>query len=317
MTDVLDRLRADNPVKAGSAPSIDEVWARLQQDPNTAQRRLRTPWKAAAATISIIIPLAVAALALGLLGHHPSARSSTSSPSPTRSTERSVPTLGQLLANFAVLRRPQTAADRSWQPDTPVNARGVPRFTRLARRLPNGDRVFLSIERFTQAPGGHRPPASSYSLDIDIVSPHGNDAGTSFGPNVNYTVVPISSISSLGLRAAAGKVPTWASIIPDGVTRVRWRFGCPQGHGHAARCGQQRPVTVTAPVRGNVAAASVPGTSEICTQSHRLCRVPVAITWYGTDGRVLASYRPFAMHNLTAPPFITTRGSSATATASP
>lgn len=38
MTDVLDRLRADNPVKAGAAPSIDRVWARLQQNPHPGRR---------------------------------------------------------------------------------------------------------------------------------------------------------------------------------------------------------------------------------------------------------------------------------------
>jgi hypothetical protein len=159
----------------------------------------------------------------------------------------------------------------------------VARFTRLARRLPNGDRVFLSI--FEKTPGEPSPSARNYTLEIDILSPHGGDASADFAPDVNYTVHPIST---LGLRAGAGKVPTWASIIPDGVTRVRWRFACPPVR--AGRCGQQQPTTVTVPVRGNIAAASVPRTSTICTRSQRRCRTPVAITWYASDGRVVASY---------------------------
>jgi len=82
----------------------------------------------------------------------------------------------------------------SWRPGGAANDRPVSRFTRLARSLPEGDRVFLSIELFQKTPGGQSPSAGSYSLTIDIVSAHGADAGASFVANVNYTVVPISSL---------------------------------------------------------------------------------------------------------------------------
>ena len=149
--------------------------------------------------------------------------------------------------------------------------------------------------RFTNFRGQHSPLAGSYSLDLDIVSPHGNDASVSFMRSVNYTVIPISSAP---LGVTGGPRSAWASIIPDGVARVSWRFGCPV----ARRCGQERPLTVTVPVRGNVAAATVPDTSQACGRAPR-CRTPVTVTWYAGDGRVVARYRP--LHDsLKAPPFI-------------
>ncbi|HEX5192441.1 MAG TPA: hypothetical protein VFW09_06535 [Solirubrobacteraceae bacterium] len=302
MTDVLDRLRADNPVAAGAAPSIDRVWDRIEHGRAPGRRRTRSRWRAAAAGISIAIPLVIAALAIGVLGHHSASDSSSSSSAPARSGARAVPTLAQLLRNFAVLRRPQTAADRSWQPpNVVVNEQRLRRFTRLAQRLPNGDRIYLSIARFRNRPAGNDPLAARYMLNVDIVSANGNDGlGASFDRSVNYTVSPLSS---LGLRPAAGRTPTWVSVIPDGVDRVRWRFACPPSS--TAGCGRQPPVTVTVPVRGNVAAASVPATDTVCGgRVQRHCRMPVAITWYSADGRVLLRYRPLALGGFTAPPFI-------------
>jgi len=102
------------------------------------------------------------------------------------------------------------------------------------------------------------------------------------------------------------KAPTRARIVPAGVTRVPWRFVCPPGP--AARCRQQPPATVTVPVRGNVAAASVPGTDEMCDRSQCQCRRPVVITWYRRHGRVVASHSPaptvrtIAIRALRSPP---------------
>lgn len=165
---------------------------------------------------------------------------------------------------------------------------------------PNGDRIFLDIQRFTRAP--HGPPAGSYTLEITLVTPNGTGFSTNFGANVNYTVVPLSSFGLPG--AQTPKVATWASIIPDGVAYVRWRFGCPPGN--AGRCGRQGPVLVTVPVRGNVAATSVPGTSETCSRSSSQCRTPVAVTWYANNGRVVARYSRFSELHLRLPPFIKT-----------
>ncbi len=55
----------------------------------------------------------------------PRAKAASLAPQATQPVTNAVPTLGQLLAHFAVLRRPQTAADRSWGKATsgPTGAR--------------------------------------------------------------------------------------------------------------------------------------------------------------------------------------------------
>lgn len=216
-----------------------------------------------------------------------------------------IPTLSQLLANFAILGHPATPADRSWGPPPSGRyARLLPRLTRLARTLPDGTRVFLTVQRYTGPGWPSVYPVGSYELDLNIVPANGNDVdSTNYGPNVNYTVFPLTSAPPGAVRRGRGwsGAPTWASIIPNGVSRVRWTFACP-----LARCAQ-REVTVIVPVHENVAAALIPGTEPELGSPHTLRRIwqPVMVTWYGPGGRVLASYGQSG-GNLSAPPFIKT-----------
>jgi hypothetical protein len=224
-----------------------------------------------------------------------------------RVTPHGIPTPSQLLANFAVLRRPQTAADRSWRPPPPASyARSLPSLTRLAGTLPDGTRIFLTVQRYTGPGWPSVYPVGSYELDINIVPATGhNTYSTNFGPNVNYTVFPLSSTPARILVRHGSDGPTapaWASIIPDGVSSVRWTFEC-----QAARCAQ-RQVTVTVGVHENVAAASIPATEPKHGSSPAPSRPwqPTATAWYGRGGRVLATYG-LSANNLSAPPFIKTR----------
>lgn len=216
-----------------------------------------------------------------------------------------IPTLSQLLANLAVLRRPQTADDRSWQfPRSGPYSRSLPRLTRLAQTLPDGTRIFLTVQRYTGPGWPTVYPVGGYELDLSIVPAGSNNVGsTNFGPNVNYTVFPLSSTPLGGFhRGPAGSsTPAWASIIPNGVSRVRWTFVC-----SPPRCAQ-RPVTVSVPVHNNVAAALIPGTQSELGPSRAIGRdwEPMKIIWYGAGGRVVARYSRAAM-NLSAPPFIET-----------
>ncbi len=252
-----------------------------------------------AAVLAVAVSLAVAVFALALLGHgHRIAKTPATSPT----AAHPVPTLPQLLANFAVLRRPQTAADRSWQP-TCICGRGsreLPKLTRLAATLSDGDRVFLTVARF-RVGGQLNQAAGTYALSVGVVNRHGDATGTNFGPNVDYTVFPFSSPQPRHVQASAPAL-TWVSIIPDGVTHLRWTFACDPAL-LPTRCTDRRPVIVDLPVDNNVAAARVAATGE-CDPRGGICRPPAVVTWYGAGAQVVASFSRTAKSNLTAPPFI-------------
>jgi hypothetical protein len=226
---------------------------------------------------------------------------------PDRVTADTIPTLSQLLTNFAVLRRSQTAADHSWHtPPAGPDARSLTRLTRLARTLPDGTRVFLTVERYTGPGWPSVYPVGSYELNIYIVPANANDSfGTNFGPNVNYNVFPLSSSlppGAAGPGSPAPEAPTWASIIPNGVFRVRWTFQC-----LGVRC-TQRHLTVRVRVHQNVAAATIPSTQPERGSSRIPGRFwqPEKITWYAQGGRMVASFG-HSPNNLSAPPFLQTR----------
>lgn len=157
----------------------------------TPRRRNHLRSGMASAAIGVAVALAVVVLAVLLLGRdHPS--SQTAGPKPP--TESAVPTLRQLLDNFATLRRAQTAADRSWQPKPDAGARELPALTRLARTLPNGDRVFLTVEQRRTPSAGQA--AGTYSMKVWVVDPTGSAGTTSFGPKGGYNVFPFEFPSS-------------------------------------------------------------------------------------------------------------------------
>lgn len=71
MTDVLERLRADNPVPTGSPPSFEEVWARLERESSTsrpARRRLRRTRALAIGAVAMVPVVVVAVIAITTLG---------------------------------------------------------------------------------------------------------------------------------------------------------------------------------------------------------------------------------------------------------
>lgn len=195
------------------------------------------------------------------------------------------PTLRQLLDNFAILRRPQTAQDRSWQPNCSCagSARQLSDLTRLATTLPRGYRIYLDVEQLLVG-GQLNQSAGSSVLNFTVVDPHGPTSGSSFGPNTGFTVYPISS---------GGKDAVWMSVVPDGVASVRWTFGCRGGNG----CAGIRSRTFTVPVINNVAARQVAGADNCSGCSH-----PQSVAWLTADGSVVASFPGFG--NIPAPPFV-------------
>jgi hypothetical protein len=234
------------------------------------------------ATLSVGVAIATAALSLVLLGrHHETPTPATQGPSSLAQLERN-PAIRQAIDHFAVLRRPQTAADRSWAAGQRSNPQSlqqvIPTLTRLARTI-DGKRIFLTIDRVSRLAGRPGGPAQhAYVLTVALVDGHDNVFEAPYNPNVgDYTIVPgpLAPNSSLSV-----------SVIPDGVSKVRWVYRCPPAGtesivgpapGHAASCSSMPGrTTIYPPIRGNVAAADVP-----------ISKTPATVTWYDRTGNAI------------------------------
>lgn len=262
----------------------------------------RPRWMLLAPAIGLAVAVVVAALILvslkpDTISREPAVRHRGVVPGEVISPLGSHPTLRQLLANFAVLRRPQTAADRSWRPAGGCcgSSRQLYGLTRRATVLSGGYRVFLDVEQFTI--GGQRNlPAGSYVLSLDIIAPNGNTSGGSYEGGSYF--MPLSFGGAGPLRRSSHS-DVFAGIVPDGVSSVTWTFGCQPGRAAARFCAGNPTPSFTVPVVNNVAAAHLPGVGS-CAE----CQLVGKVVWRGPDGRVVASF-PQGFGNLPAPPFLT------------
>jgi hypothetical protein len=212
------------------------------------------PRRAGLATLAgVAVALAVAVVALSVRQQqHPAPASAPLGPPAHLG-------LHQLLARFAVLRRPQTAAERAWQP-SPGGCGCLRRFTRLATTLPDGERVFLSVGRVRDRFEGQ--PLGSYMLSASLV---GADGRVSlFAPSYN------ASWGYMRFPVVFGANPhhawVWIGIVPDGVKSVGWVFP---------------PQTYVIPVKGNVAAALLPASAGSLIDE---------VSWYGSGQRIVKRY---------------------------
>jgi len=248
-----------------------------------------------AATLSVATTVAVAAVAIVLLGHHRASAPRASVPQERRrqpgvqvsgGSLGSIPTLAQLRDNFAVLRRPQTAADRTGERLCGCGA--VDRFlTRLARTLPGGDRVYFIVPQSLPDTPPRSVPRST--MQVFVEQPNGNSDGYAFGPNVGYGTHPLA-VSGARDRRPATRL--WVGIVPDGVASARWT-ACRR----AKESGCESRHTYTVPVIDNVAALTIPKSGQCIG-----CRQVQSIQWLSRDGSIVARFD--RGYNLAAPPFV-------------
>jgi hypothetical protein len=125
------------------------------------------------------------------------------------------PTLRQLLAHFAVLRRSPTAVDRAWaklqpgEPSSEVAPRGYARQLATVGRT----RIGFYLDGVRTRPGG---PLVAYQLVVADWTPVGGSSAPYTFAAGQYDIVP-----------PTGDLAPWsATIVPDGVSRVRWTFTC-------------------------------------------------------------------------------------------
>jgi hypothetical protein len=231
--------------------------------------------------------LAVAALAIVLLGHRHT--SSTTTVAPVRPAS-GPETIATLRSQLAILRRSQRASDRlpAWalaaeeRPDCSncLNlAKPIKRDTRLLTRIhvrsSSGhgkvdERIYLIVgtpsptARWNGKPadGWQQAPRLRRAVHVSIVGFTGRVAGHSspFDMLLNGSPQAMPARALNPRDVMIGQDVT-VGVIPDGVTRVRWELANP---------GQQRPAIVYPKLHGNVATAPwtpAPGRPPCATSS--------------------------------------------------
>lgn len=218
-------------------------------------------WAAVVVSVVVVVVVAVAALSLVRRGHAP--RRPAAAPG----------TVASIVGRMAVLRRPQTAADR----DFPVATdRFVDRsLLRLATTVTVAHarvRVFVQV-RDPQRSATTQRPASVLAVatgpgDRTVAADSSDGLGARFDP---------ASVTSGWQVPAEGLDPTVGvsvGIVPDGVVRVRWVFS-----GLGVGVSHPRPVIVTPRVTNNIAIAPVVAGQGPLTRA----------TWYGALGQIIAT----------------------------
>lgn len=212
--------------------------------------------------------IAVAFGAIVLIGHR----------APEHGEAASGTGLQAILSRYAILRRPQTAADRvGASPSLPpsvaqlgIRATVVPGLTRVVRD--DGARVTLFVVRMV-AEGSPRPAGSRFEAERnrylgDSLWVQTSEPGARARPVDLPTVGPVS-------RESVQDGSHLVAVVPDNVLEVRWQF--PRQF-DTTNLVYEGPSTVTAIAHDNVAAARIRGDVLWATMS-----------WAVADGRLLSS----------------------------
>jgi hypothetical protein len=276
MSDYFDRLESElrGAVARGARGAIPQ------------RRGLPTPTIGRLATsIAAGAAIAIAVVAIAVVGRDRAHENPAAAPGAR-----------ELVAELAVLRRPQTGAERAFTPPPSRFARHgrvsqrpndiAPSLTRLARTLPDGKQIFLTVFLTSERRGR---PATTRAAGVATFVVLPRTRTIVFGNLEGATSLARGSQPAPG-AAASQPAPGPASaghlilaVVPDGVARVEWLF--PRidllGHVYPAR-------KLTARVEGNVAAA--PATPRFGGGDNAS-----KATWLASDGRIIktSSYETF------------------------
>jgi hypothetical protein len=259
-----------------------------------------------AAVLTSATAVIVAVLAIALLGHARGPATRTVAPS-TAPLPRAF-SLAALRAELELLRRPQRpsdvipgwgiAAEEEPHCSNCLNVTDVRRSdTRLLATLQiprsyadvgsGPERVYLVLGTVPAqwqhglSSGWRQRGRAAHGLHLSLVGltgRHSTDAPPA-DELLNYAQLPMSAELLTPRDVMITSFGT-VGVVPDGVTRVTWELYNP---------GQSRPIAVHPRVRGNVAVAPMtPAPRSTALINEQLL---VGATWYGTGGRVLASFR--------------------------
>jgi len=173
------------------------------------------------------------------------------------------PSLRELRANFAVLRRPATAREHALLPTYTAATNDQPDVPEYVREAGVADGIPVYFVVYPVFRHGASGAVVAYQMNVIA------DAGSSYIPS-NYLIFPeVISSASTGLA----QPQAYLSVVPDSVRSVRWHFTCGQ-HSTGGGCEIATP-SVSVPVHDNLAVLPIT-TSNYPTVNH--------VTWYRTDG---------------------------------
>jgi hypothetical protein len=278
-------LRAAIRARASLDAEHDQSYNGAQRGkPSRRWAGLRLSIGAAAALVGSALALAIAGVLLISLHTHHSAPSRRSA-----GAEQIPSAVRKLETKLAVLRRPQTAEDRSLGAlIARITGRGslvardfsrvIPSLTRYTQTLPDGREVFLVVYRGIPGRGGGIKGTPGLAIiGLVIVQPDGtrtDGVPPVSGGSGGATPGSLYFLARHGPNGCSGN--TLHNIVPDGIARIRWEFPSEDQSGN----GSNAPLIVNVPVRENVAIATINGLAS--------CAKPTVVTLYNTSGQIIS-----------------------------
>lgn len=236
-----------------------------------------------------LVAVAVVVIVLVLSAGGVSAQASRASHGPIRVSTRTAGTSGctrELFVDLAVLRRPQTTADRTFDPatsrvsgisqDAPAKPEYalVPQLGRLARTLPDGLRVYLA----TYAPTAGSPAALVGDVVYAYVAhARGHDATFAGEASAPFLATAVRLPPLIADRVLV-------QIVPDPASEVRWTFP-------RERIPNVPGVSDAKVIPGGTVTANVVGNVAAVKEVPWAIGPPSVATWLAARGRVIKTYR--------------------------
>jgi hypothetical protein len=175
------------------------------------------------------------------------------------------PSLRELEANFAVLRRPATAREHALLSTFTAATNDQPEVPEYVREAGLADGIPVYFVVYPIFRHGASGAVVGYEMAVS-----GAGAGSSYVPG-NYLIFP-------NVFGGFGHPQAYVSVVPDGVRSVRWHFTCSQ-HPAGSGCQLPYPKVVSVPVRDNLAV--LPTTTGGDGAAYPTVN---EVTWYRADG---------------------------------
>jgi hypothetical protein len=214
-----------------------------------------------------------------------------------------------LVARMAVLRRPQSAADRlpasiiAQEAGSGGRLRIIPSLTRLAATVHAGPGPLATVQIFVVV-GKSRGYRSDVATALEVAGQPGH----------RYLLYSATVVDTKTAAATGGLTPSAVSynagvrrkewldvgVVPDGVSRVKWVYPRPGEPPYRKKRGHPGLIVANpAAVRAGIAVYPTVENNVAVPKAGTLGGL-MSATWYRPDGRVIASYNEIAAQRAAA-----------------